>query len=144
MIVVVVARTVVVVARTVVVVARTVVVVARTVVVGATVVVVGLTVVVVGGVVETVVVVAGAGAVVSTTVVGGRVVGGTVVGGRVVVVAGLSVGCSTRFAIGVGDVAAFCTRRERTSLTVSDGFIESSRAARPATWGDAIEVPEIV
>lgn len=81
--------------------------------------------------------------VVTGTVVSGRVVAGRVVAGRVVVV-GVSPGSSTKFTIGVGAVAAFCTSRERTSPTVSDGFIDSSRAARPATWGEAIEVPEMV
>lgn len=90
------------------------------------------------------VVVTGAGSVVegeSTMVV---VDSGIVVAGAVVVVTGVSPGSSTRLTIGVVAALFFCTRRVRISETDSDGFIDNRRAARPATCGDAIEVPEIV
>ena len=67
-----------------------------------------------------------------------------VLSGTVVVVVGVSSGVSTRLTIGVADVLFFCTRRVLTSVGVSAGFIERTRAAKPATWGDAIEVPEMV
>lgn len=110
---------------------------------GGTVVVVapGAVVVVVRGIV---VVVSITVVVVSTIVVVVVSITVVVLSGTVVVVVGVSSGVSTRLTIGVADVLFFCTRRVLTSVGVSAGFIERTRAAKPATWGDAIEVPEIV
>jgi hypothetical protein len=106
-----------------------------------------------------VVVVLGAVVVVVTTVVVGEmvvvvsltivvVVSGIVVVGSdtvvVVVVVGESSGVSTRFTIGVEAVLFVFTKRAFTSLGARAGFIDRTRAASPATCGDAIEVPEMV
>ncbi len=106
---------------------------------GAVVVVAGNVVVVRG----TVVVVFGIVVVVSTTVV---VVSGIVVVVSTTVVVVSGVGVSTRLTIGSGaplPTLAAVTRRV-ISVELMPGTAWVRRAARPATCGDAIDVPEMV
>ena len=98
------------------------------------------TVVVVVGAGVVVVVVSSTAVVVVVSMIAVVVVSITVV----VVVAGVSSGVSTRFTIGVPEVLFLRTSRVLTSAGVREGFMDKTRAARPATWGEAIEVPEIV